>query len=262
MPEYTLMQTAPPVWVALILFVILVLTFILGHRIRIRMAKRNPETEKVELSTINGMLLGLLGLLLAFSFSMSNSRFDMRRELIVEEANDIGTVVLRTYVLPDSVGVPIRESLRLYVEERIAFYESRANFRNAALHYLRADSLSQKIWSAVARQARLDNISVRTSEIIPALNAMIDITTTRRAAGEGTIPDSILYFLFVLCITSSFLIGYDNKGPIHWIVVVGFAAMLSATVFTIIDLDRPRTGIINMDGPQQRMVDLRGMFVK
>jgi hypothetical protein len=89
---------------------------------------------------------------------------------------------------------------------------------------------------------------------------MIDITTTRRAAGEATVPDSIMYFLFILCFCAAFLLGYDNKYKIDWIVVTGFALMLSITVYTIIDLDRPRSGLINMDAPNEKIIELREMF--
>ena len=96
--------------------------------------------------------------------------------------------------------------------------------------------------------------------LVPALNEMIDITTTRRAAGEATIPDSIMYFLFILCLGSAFLLGYEQAQKIDWIVVIGFATMLSATVFNIIDLDRPRSGLINMDTPNEKIVELLQMF--
>jgi len=260
MPKFSLLQTMPSAWLAVILFALLVLAFFLGHHFRILQMRRKPELEKSDLSTINGMLLGLLGLMLAFTFSMSNERFDTRRELVIEEANDIGTVVLRTDVFPDSVRRVLRSTLKLYVDERIAFYEVGMNLQKAAFHYFRADSLSTAAWITVTRYARHDNITVRTSEIIPALNAMIDVTTTRRAAGEATLPVAILYFLFFLCLSSAFLLGFDLKGPINWVVVIGFAIMLSSTVFTIIDLDRPRSGLVNLDGPHQRMVDLRGLF--
>ena len=77
---------------------------------------------------------------------------------------------------------------------------------------------------------------------------------------EANIPDSIMYFLLTLCLCSAFLLGYDNKNKIDWIVVMGLAVMLSTTVFTIIDLDRPRSGLINMDIPNQKIVQLRSMF--
>lgn len=126
--------------------------------------------------------------------------------------------------------------------------------------YIMAGEISTKIWSVATTYAKVDPITTKTSELIPALNAMIDITTTRRAAGEATIPDSIMYFLFTLCICSAFLLGYDRKNNFDWIVVIGFAIMLSATVFTIIDLDRPRSGLINMDVPNQKIVELLELF--
>ena len=134
------------------------------------------------------------------------------------------------------------------------------NLANAVEAYKKGSEISSEIWSTAAAYAKTDNITTRTSELIPALNAMIDITTTRRAAGESTIPDSIMYFLFLLCLCSAFLLGYDHKNKFDWIVVIGFATMLSATVFTIIDMDRPRSGLIDMDKPNQKIIELRQMF--
>lgn len=260
MIQMTFLQGTPTVVLALILCVLLIVFYIIGHRVRAFQVRRNPAFGTSDLATINGMLLGLLGLLLAFTFSMSNSRYDTRRALIIEEANNIGTVVLRADVYPDSMRTILRQSLREYVEARIAFYQVGMNMQQVYRNYFRADSVGQAIWRTVANYARVDNITTRTSEMIPALNAMIDITTTRRAAGEATIPDSIMYFLFSLCLGSAFLLGYDHKGPMNWVIVLGFAVMLSSVVFTIIDMDRPRSGLINLDVPNQRIVDLRGMF--
>lgn len=260
MPQYTFLQTAPAVLLAAILFILLIAGYLLGRALRKWRNSRYPALVASNMGTINGMLLGLLGLMLAFTFSMANERFDDRRRLIIEEANAIGTVVLRTRVFPDTLQTELRLSMSRYLEERIAFYEARMDMGQAVRHYRNADSISANVWAVVARYARDHGIAVKTSEIVPALNAMIDITTTRRAAGEATLPDSILLFLFALCIGTAMLLGYDDRGPFDAIVVIGFSVMLSATVFTIVDLDRPRSGIINMDGPHQRMVDLRSLF--
>lgn len=260
MPQYSYLQTTPAAVLAIALFIFLVLFYVVGYRLRQRRSLKRQEVTHSNMSTINGMLLGLLGLMLAFSFSMSNERFDTRRTLIIEEANNIGTVVLRTDIFPDSLRGILRADLRQYLEERIAFYEVGMDLERAAMHYLRADSISGRVWTLVARYAKTDDVTVKTSEIVPALNAMIDITTTRRAAGEATLPASIIYFLFLLSMGTAFLLGYEDKGPLDWVMVLGFSVMLSATVFTIIDLDRPRSGIINMDVPHQRMVDVRGLF--
>lgn len=260
MVELTILQRSPIYLVVAILFVLIFLFYLLGYRVRKGVIRRNPEQSMAELGAINGTLLGLLGLLLAFTFGMASSRFDTRRQLVIEEANDIGTVILRTDFFPDSTRRLLRGTLKEYVEARIAFYQAGMNINQAVRYYLKADSISKVTWSIVTKYAEQDNVTTRTSELVPALNAMIDITTTRRAAGESTIPDSIMYFLFSLCLCSAFLLGYDNKLKIDWIVVGGFAIMLSVTVLTILDLDRPRGGLINMNATNQKIVELRQMF--
>lgn len=260
MGHFSSLQLASSFLVASLLFFLIIAFYAMGHFFVKRKIEGNPDYINIELGSINGALLALLGLILAFTFSMASSRFDTRRQLVIEEANAIGTAILRTDVYPDSVRTALRTSMKVYVEERIAFYQAGMNMKETVRHYLKADSIGKKIWKITADYAKKDYITTRTSELIPALNDMIDITTTRRAAGESTIPDSIMYFLFALCVCSSFLLGYDNKRKIDWVILIGFSVMLSITVFTIIDLDRPRSGLINMDGPNEKIIELREMF--
>ena len=260
MLKLSFLQSAPALLVAAIIFILIIICYMTGHHIRLNGLKKNPDKVGAELGAINGTLLGLLGLLLAFTFSMASARFDTRRQVIVEEANDIGTVILRTDIYPDSVRQLLRNNLKEYVEARLDFYQAGMNQQKIIESSMKTDSIIKKLWSVTASYAKQDNITTRTAEMIPALNAMIDITTTRRAAGEATIPDSIMYFLFILCASSSFLLGYDNKNKIDRIVVMGLAIMLSATVFTIIDLDRPRSGLIKLDKPNGKIIELREQF--
>jgi hypothetical protein len=260
--KMSLLQLTPSSVIAIIIFFLIVIFFWLGHRTRFNIIQKDPEHAKVDLKAINGMLLGLLGLLLAFTFGMSNSRFNTRRELVIQEANNIGTVILRTDIYPDSVRKLLRSNLKDYLEARIAFYEAGLDIEKIIYYYRQADAIGKKVWSIAAKYAAEDDITTLTSQFIPALSAMIDIATTRRAAGESTIPDSIMYFLFILCCGSSFLLGYDHKEKIDWIIIVGFSIMLSATVFNIIDLDRPRSGLIDMDTPNQKIVELRQLFIE
>src|SRR5688572_29581855 len=131
MHQYTSLQTASTYLVAIILLVFIMLSFVAGHQLRKGVIKRDPMRSIPEINPINGMLLGLLGLLLAFSFSMSNSRFDDRRHLIVQEANIIGTTILRTDMYPDSMRNILRSALSDYVEARIAHYDARRDFEKA-----------------------------------------------------------------------------------------------------------------------------------
>src|SRR6476620_1637047 len=100
--EFSPLQITPTWLVTVILFFLIVGSYWAGHKLRLRTIARRQEHANISLATENGVLLGLLGLLLAFTFSMSNFRFDMRRELLVEEANNIGTAVLRADLYPDS----------------------------------------------------------------------------------------------------------------------------------------------------------------
>jgi len=260
MPDFTLLQTTSSYSIALVIFVLIILAYWGGHRLRKKIIQKDPEQSKTDLKTINGMLIGLLGLLLAFTFSMANSRFDDRRHLINEEANIIGTTVLRTDMYPDSVRKLLRSALKDYVERRIAFYQAGTDLDKAYTEYLAGHDVGAKVWQLASDYAKKDGDLTKTSQLIPSINEMLDIVETRRAAGEGTIPDSIMYFLFLLSVSLAFLLGYDHEGKIDWIVVTTFAFTLSATVFSIVDLDRPRSGLINMDGPNRAIVALREMF--
>lgn len=256
----TFLQSTSVYLVTVIMFVSVIAFYLLGYRVRQEAVARKPERANTDLKAINGMLLGLLGLLLAFTFSMANARFDNRRSLIIEESNTIGTTILRTDLYPDSMRTLLRSGLRQYLEERIAYYEAGMDVKSILDHYAKGESIAQRIWTQAATYARTDSSPTRTMQFIPSLNAMIDVAASRKAAGEATIPDSIMDFLFLLCICAAFLLGYDQLGKIDWIVVIGFSIMLSATVFNIIDLDRPRTGLIDMNAANKKISDLRTLF--
>jgi hypothetical protein len=262
MQEFSLLQTTTAFVIGILVFILVTLSYWAGNRLRIRAIKRDPAHVKTDVKTINGMLIGLLGLLLAFTFSMANSRYDDRRKLIIQEANIIGTTVLRTDMYPDSVRAVFRSVLKGYVESRIAYYDAGSDIEKAITEFRNAQVLSSKLWRMVTDYSKINESTTRTSQLIQALNDMIDITTTRLSASEGTIPDSILYFLFVLSACTSFLMGYDQGSKIEWLIVVGFSLALSATIFSIVDLDRPRSGLINLNNPNQKIIELRDMFTE
>ena len=260
MPKLSLLQLTSPFVIAILVLVLVILFFWIGHRMRKKAIEKDPEHTKADIKPINGLLIGLLGLLLAFTFSMSNSRFDDRRHIVIEEANIIGTTILRTDMYPDSIRKMLRSTLKEYVEKRIGVYEAGMDIEKAMSEYKAGQAASAKLWRIAVDYSKKDDVTTRTSQLIPSINEMIDITSTRLAANVGTIPDSIMYFLFILCVGTSFLLGYDQTGKVDWIIVTGFALTLSGTVFSIVDLDRPRSGLITTSGPNQMIVELREMF--
>lgn len=118
--------------------------------------------------------------------------------LTVAEANAIGTVVLRAEVLPDSRKNILKSHLKEYLETRIAFNQSGMDFDKMVEYYFKADGITSNIWMTVADYVKTNTEITRTPEILPALNDMIDITTSRRSAGEANIPDSIQFLLIFL----------------------------------------------------------------
>jgi hypothetical protein len=260
MVQVSFIDTVPAAIIASVMFVLIIVFYLSGHQLRVYLLKKKPTVGNEDLGAVSSALLGLLALLLAFTFGMSNSRFDTRRQLAVEEANAIGTAILRTEIYPDSIRTLLKSRLKDYVEARIAFYQAGTDIPKMVETHQQSEAISKEIWTLAADYARSDDITTRTSELIPALNAMIDIVTTRRVAGESNIPLSILSFLAILSLSVSFLLGYERKNNIDWIIVFSFSVMLSLTIYTIIDMDRPRSGMVTLDEVNTRIVALREMF--
>lgn len=246
--------------IAFLFFILTLVFYRFGFWLRNKKIKSSKASEDQDLGSLNGAMMGLLALLMAFTFGMANSRYDTRRQLVVEEANAIGTAILRTDVYPDSIRGVLRGMLKEYLEARIGFYQAGMNTALVYDFFEKGNALSSSIWTTAATYARTDDVTTRTSQLLPALNAMIDIVTTRKAAGEANLPPSILYFLFALCFCVAFMMGYDKKNRLDWIVATGFSLMLSITIYIILDLDRPRRGLINLDKPNEKMVELRALF--
>lgn len=258
MDASTLNQTEA--WViALLLFILMLISSMIGKLTGSYFRNKKNATEKV---TETSGLIALLFFLLAFTFGMSGDRYDSRRKIVVEEANDIGTALLRSDLYPDSTRNLFRKDFKEYVETRISFYQVGADIKGV----LKADSLSQvissKLWKRACSLAKDPANLAATQQMIPALNAMIDITTSRLAGEKAKVPESILIMLFFLALIISFYSGYSEgrKGRIDWLVQIGFCLLVSLVVLFTLDLDRPRRGFVNLDVPNQTIIDLRKNF--
>ncbi|HEX5667642.1 MAG TPA: hypothetical protein VFX73_02500 [Chitinophagaceae bacterium] len=257
MIRYSFLTAIPSIYLTLIVMVMMMLFFWIGIWVR---KKRHLDSDDTGLGAIEGALLGLLALLLGFTFSLSNSRYDSRLKVVIEEANDIGTAVLRADLYPDSIRDVFRAEFKKYVEIRVEFFEAGKDLPRVKAAMDSTTAIQNRLWNIAATLGRdRDNLH-RTAQMIPALNAMIDITTTRTALTLAKVPDLIIILLFTLCFTASFMLGYSRGVKNDWIVTVIFALMVGITIFTILDLDRPRSGVINMDQVNDNIRLLRTMF--
>jgi len=240
------------------LFFGMLLLLEVGRRIGVRRIAKDPEGASAGLGAVEGAVFGLLGLLLAFTFSGAASRFDTRRQLVVEEANAIGTAYLRLDLLPAAAQPALRESFRKYVESRLEVYRKLPDIQAARAELARATTRQGEIWAQAVAACRVEGPPC-TILLLPALNQMIDITTTRTMAARMHPPSIIFGLLFGLALAASMLAGYGMAGrkARSWIHIVGFAAIMTVTVYVIIDLEFPRLGLIRVDAFDQVLIDLR-----
>jgi hypothetical protein len=244
------------------LFLAIIIAFLIGNRIRRYKESKGMTTEDKSIGALEGSLLGLLALLLSFTFGMSSSRHDRRVNIINEEANAIGTAVLRADLYPDSIRQAFRKDFEAYLETRIRFFSVKADIPAIVKSLQDGQALQATLWERASSLGRDKENLHRTSQMIPALNEMFDIASTRTAATIDKVPEIIFYLLFLISVTASLMVGYAGGIKPDWTMVLSFSLMISMTVYLIVDLDRPRKGAITMDKANEQIVQLRSMFGK
>jgi len=243
---------------ALMLFVIMMALVIIGRYIG---AKFFAEREKD--SNVLASLFAILGLMLAFTFGMSLTRYEKRIDIMVNESNDIGTAILRADLYPEEYRQQFRADFKQYVDARIAFFEAGADTGKIFAAHRESEAIQKRLWDRAAQLSANPAVTMAASmQMVPALNAMIDITNTRWRATLNKVPEPVLYMLVALIVITSFQLGYtlSAKKKMDWLGVVGVALLICAVIHLIVDMDRPRRGVITLKQTNQSMVDLRGMF--
>jgi hypothetical protein len=232
----------------------------IGRRVGVRRIAEEGETASKGLSAIEGAIFGLLGLILAFLFSGALTRFDAARHLVVEEANDIGTAWLRIALLPADAQPSMRDLFRRYLDSRIDVYRRVPNI--ADMEAVRAalagsTNLQSEIWALAVSSSR--EAGTAPVLVLPALNAMFDIATTRTEATRLDPPMMIFAMLGALTLACSLFAGYDMAIRRHLNVLysIAFAVVLSVTAYVIIDLEYPRLGLMQVSDSDKVLVDLR-----
>jgi hypothetical protein len=242
------------------LFLGMMLFLEIGRRVGLRRLQDDSSAAAEGIGAVDGAVFAVLGLLIAFTFSGATTRFDSRRQLIVEETNDIGTAYLRLDLLPADAQPALRESFRRYLDARIETYRRFPDIAAVRESLAKANDLQRDIWRQAVLAVRTDGAPpAATMLLLPALNAMIDITTTRTMALQMHPPTVVFVMLFGLALAASLLAGYGMTGSkirsrFH---MLGFALVMATAVFVILDIEYPRLGLVRVDAFDQALVDLR-----
>jgi len=231
----------------------------LGRRLGIRRLASDPAGAQAGTGAVEGAVFALGGLLIAFTFSGAASRFDERRDLIVAETNAVGTAWLRLDLLPADQPA-IRDSFLRYVDARLAVYRKLPDLEAAHAELAKATGLQATIWAQAIAAGEREGVSPDAIKLLlPALNEMFDIATTRTMATQAHPPFVIYGMLIALALASALLAGFGMAGSKSrsWLHIFGFAGVMAVAVYVIIDLEFPRLGLIRVDTFDQALVELR-----
>jgi hypothetical protein len=207
-------------------------------------------------STLESAMLGLLALIIGFTFAMALSRFEARRVAVLNEANAIGTTALRARLLPEPHRTDTLKLLKEYVQIRVDIVRSDHSPAELRTVVDRSNVIQEALWQQAKAMVAKDNGMVPTGLFIQTLNEMIDDQEKRLAAFRNRVPNVVLVGLFGIAAIAGGFAGYAsgldpkrNRLPVY---IVGF--LVSAVILLIFDLDRPGSGFITND--QQSMVDV------
>jgi hypothetical protein len=200
-----------------------------------------------------GATLGLLAFILAFTFGLAAARFDARRQVLLDEANAIGTAYLRAGMVPER-GEQIRGLLRDYVAVRLDAVQP----GNIAEGIRRSENIQQQVWTEAETVGSKNPNSIVVGLFVQSLNEMIDLHAKRvQAAVRSRIPGAIWLGLFAVASLSLATMGYHAglSGTRRSLAILAVAVTFSVVIELIADLDRPLEGVLRVS--QQALLDVK-----
>jgi hypothetical protein len=226
-----------------------------GSEVGWRLGQRK-DGHSPNIGTLESATLGLLALIIGFTFAMALARFEARRDAVVQEANAIGTTALRARFLPEPHRTESLKLLREYVRVRIEAFQSGHSFAERKTAVERSNALQEALWQQATAVAEKDKALIPTGLFIQSLNQMIDTQGVRLAALRNQIPSIVLVTLYILAAAAGGFVGYataiDPRLTRLPVAVMGL--LISLVLYLIIDLDRPNSGFITNN--QQSMIDV------
>lgn len=250
------MYELPSYFVAICLFACMLAAMFLGGAMGKPLQTKINEDGKSQANSVQGSLLGLLALLLGFTFSLSLGRFDQRSAEVVNEANAIGTAWLRSDLVGDARRDEVKALLQRYSAIRVeAVTVSAADAAGRTAMVDAANGVFAQLWVLAAAEAREVKNPVAMG-FVSSLNDMTDALASRDAAINRHVPELVLILLFGTFILLGGVVGYSSGiARIRpGVPVYAMMMLIVILVFLIIDLDRPRRGLIEVD--QSPMISL------
>jgi hypothetical protein len=220
-----------------------------GYRVGKRRLKKYPESKTEGSGAVESSIFAILGLILAFTFTGTLSRYEHRVKLVLQEANAIGTAYLRLDLLPKDAQDKLRPLYREYVQSRINVFEYYKNRQLSNSYFRQGLKLQGQIWEIANASVLIDKNPGIMTLVLSSTNDMIDIANERLQATRTHPPIIVYILLFALSLASAFLVGQDmsvnEKRPLFYMVI--FCVTISGITYIILDLENPRLGVVRID---------------
>jgi hypothetical protein len=220
-----------------------------GYRVGRRSSQRESEQSRAVSGSLKSSVIGLVALLLGFTFAMTTSRFNERQHLVLDEANAVGTCYLRAGVLSEPQREKIRSTLVNYTDARLEFFRTALNHADYDRTTKAMDTAITELWSHVELAVKVEPEMVRLSQIIPAANSVIDLNTTRAWEGRNRTPVPVIILLAVCAVVSSGLMGHSSGQTRfrHLGLWLALNVLIVLVIYVVLDFDRSRRGLIQVD---------------
>ena len=244
-----------PIWLVFIGTMVLVLLCLRIGLLVGRRRQRNAQGKLEGPGAIVGAAMGLLAFMLAFTFNTAANRYDSRKALVIEEANDIGTTWLRAGFLGDPNRGAMRALLRDYVDLRVKAAAGGIDVEEALRQ---TDVMHDKMWAIAEETGRRDSGSITIGLFVQSLNDVIDVHLKRLTMGiRNRVVPTIWATLYLLLVVGMIMMGIQlGLSPSrHFGLELALAATFALVMVLIADLDRPQEGLVKVS--QQAMLDLQ-----
>lgn len=246
-----------PLWaVGLSLFAAMCVAAVLGrliHRIGHKRVEDPSAAGEGQEGYIVSAVLGLMALLMGFTFSLAVQRFEARRLLVLDEANAIGTTYLRAQLLPEPHRGRMSGILIRYTENRIAL--ARATPGRAGALLTVNDALVNDMWAATSAAFESIKGLQFSGTYLDSVNLVIDLDATRKAARLARLPAEVFFVLFIYLITTAGVLGYVLRGLRGQLAAMFLMSLVTLALMLVVDIDRPTLGgIRESQGSMERLL--------
>lgn len=249
-----------PLWALFLTTVILALAFIeLGFRLGRFRHQRSDKEQAAPVGAVAGATLGLLAFTLAFTFGMAATRYEARKQLVLDEANAVNTTYLRAEMLPQPYRDEIQNMLREYVDVRL---EAIAHREKLAAGVARSEELLRSLWKETVPVVEKYPSPIN-GIFITSLNLVVDLHAKRITAGmRNRIPPTIWTALYLVAFLAMMAVGYHAglSGSQRSLATIFQALAFSAVLVLIADLDRPQEGLLEVG--QEALADVQATMKK